>query len=126
MLNRQPQLGHTGGRKMVPRFKSAMLAISVPATCVGAAQAGNTFVVSNASDYAVIGFQTGAKGNWSKDWIPGDAILPGEQFQMSFSTGGDCVVPTLVTFEDNSHFDVDVDYCNTDHLILYNDTIEAE
>jgi hypothetical protein len=93
----------------------------------GLAQAADgVFIVTNASDHAVIAFQTGAKGVWSKDWIPGDAMMPGEQFQMQFSTGGECVVPTLVTFEDNSTFDVDVDYCATDHLILENDTITAE
>jgi hypothetical protein len=102
----------------------AALALSLAGTA--AAGADGTFIVTNASDYAVIAFQTGAKGVWSKDWIPGDMMMPGEQFQMQFSTGGDCVVPTMVTFEDNSTFDVDVDYCATNHLLLEHTTITAE
>lgn len=105
---------------------ASLMGAAVLAAGVAGAQ-GNNFVVTNASDYAVISFQTAANGkDWSKNWISGDAMLPGESFQMNFSTGGDCVVPTYVTFEDNSAFDVDVDYCSTATLVLYNDTIEAE
>jgi len=119
---RAPEQGKTMSR-IAPLTALALAAGLLPGLAAGASD--GTFIVTNASDYSVVGFQTGAKGVWSKDWIPGDVMLPGEQFRMSFSTGGDCVVPTLVTFEDGSFFDVDVDYCSTDHLVLYNDTIEA-
>lgn len=106
-------------------LKSAV-AFALGLSSAALAQDGS-FVVTNASDFSVIAFQTDAGGSWGNDWIPGDAILPGEQFRMQFSTAeGACEVATLVTFEDDSQFNVIVDYCSTGHLILENETITAE
>jgi hypothetical protein len=105
--------------------RAALLAGAFLASPVAMGQAG-TFVVSNDSDFAVVGFQTGEGGHWSNDWIPGDAIMPGEQFQMQFtSSAGACVVPTRVMFEDGNSFEVDVDYCSTAHLVLTNTAISG-
>ena len=109
-------------------MKTTVLGLAAALTFAGSAIAqSRDFVVTNNSEYAVTAFQTGENNGWSSDWIPGNAILPGEKFAMSFTTReGACILPTLVTFEDGSTFDVDVDYCVAAHLILYNDTIEAE
>lgn len=111
-------------------MKTAIIVIGLVAGLTladSAAAQSRDFIVTNNSDYAVTAFQTGENNGWSKDWIPGDAILPGEKFAMNFTTvEGACTLPTLVTFEDGSTFDVDVDYCVAAHLILRNETIEAE
>ena len=111
-------------------MKTAAIVIGLAATLALGSSAlaqSRDFIVSNESDYTVTAFQTGERQGWGKDWIPGDAIMPGEQFAMNFTANeGACTLPTLVTFEDGSTFDVDVDYCSTAHLVLHNQTIEAE
>ncbi|BCW86985.1 hypothetical protein sos41_01110 [Alphaproteobacteria bacterium SO-S41] len=108
-------------------MKTSILLAAALALGGSALAQSRDFVVTNESDYAVTSFQTGESQGWSKDWIPGDIIAPGEKFAMNFTMReGACVLPTLVTFDDGSTFDVDVDYCVAAHLILHNDTIDAE
>ena len=108
-------------------MKTTILLAAALALAGSAVAQSRDFIVTNDSDYAVTSFQTGENQGWSKDWIPGDIIAPGEKFAMNFTApDGACLLPTLVTFDDGSTFDVDVDYCVAAHLILHNQTIEAE
>jgi hypothetical protein len=104
-----------------------LLVPALAAACIGFASAqirGGDFVVTNDSDYTAISFQTAEGDKWSHDWIPGDAIAPGEQFMMAFTAPpGGCTIPTKVTFADGASFEGDVDYCRTGMLTLLNDSI---
>lgn len=85
------------------------------------------FLVSNESDFTAVSFQTAEGTGWSRDWIPGNSIAPGQQFKMAFNVSPDsCMIPTRVTFVDGTSFEGDVNYCMTTMLTLLNDTIEAK
>jgi hypothetical protein len=84
------------------------------------------FEVANKSTQAVRSFRTQEDGAWSKNWIRGERIEPGDTFEMDFGTDeGDCTVRTRITFVDDSYFDEDIDYCNAEKIDLYDDTLKT-
>ena len=82
------------------------------------------FHVINRSDVPVKQFRTKENGLWSKNWIKGKEIYPGANFTMNFDySDGDCVVRTQIIFIDNTFFDYDVNYCDVEKIIIYNNIL---
>ena len=77
------------------------------------------FTITNKSGTTIDRFRTQEDGAWSASWLK-DHIEPGDTFNMHFGhADGDCSVRTQIGFEDNTFFDVDVDYCQVEHMDIY-------
>jgi len=77
------------------------------------------FTITNKSGTTIDRFRTQEDGAWSASWLK-DHIEPGNTFNMHFGhADGDCTVRTQIGFEDNTFFDVDVDYCQVEHMDIF-------
>ncbi len=77
------------------------------------------FTITNKSGTTIDRFRTQEDGAWSASWLK-DHIEPGDTFNMHFGhADGDCTVRTQIGFEDNTFFDVDVDYCQVEHMDIF-------
>ena len=77
------------------------------------------FTITNKSGTTIDRFRTQENGDWSASWLK-DHIEPGDTFNMHFGhADGDCTVRTQIGFEDNTFFDVDVDYCQVEHMDIF-------
>lgn len=103
----------------------ALLAVAVTGLAGGPALAGSwKFEIINKGNQPVTSFRTQEDGKWSENWLRGQAIRPGDSFDMDFgSDEGDCAVRTRITLADASYFDETIDYCKADVVTLYNDTL---
>ena len=77
------------------------------------------FTITNKSATTIDRFRTQEDGVWSSSWLT-NHIEPSDTFNMHFGhADGDCSVRTQIGFEDNTFFDVDVDYCQVEHMDIY-------
>ena len=75
---------------------------------------------NRANGWTINGFYTFQDGRWSKNWLQGSRVRPGQRMPMNWnSQSGDCVVPFRVSWVDFGSQDFTMNWCKNNPTNIY-------